>query len=129
MNQNNPPIPEPPGRPLGERGRALWDEILERFELYPWETVVLVEACRCLDLLERLAETDAPDTQTNRHGEAVAAAHVVEARQQQATALRLLASLRLPEDLDAFNAGGGTRPQRRGAARGSYGKRNLRSIG
>lgn len=129
MPQNQPPEIPPPPADLGERGAALWDEILERFELFPWETVVLVEACRCLDLLERLAATDAPDTQTNRHGEIVAAAHVVEARMQQTTALRLLASLRLPEDVDAFAAGTGARPQRRGAARGSYGQRNLRSIG
>lgn len=115
-------IPDPPAG-LGERGAVLWREIHERFELFPWETVVLVEACRCLDTLERLAGTDAPDVQTNRHGEVVAAAHVVEARQQQATAIRLLATLRLPTD--AAEDAELRRPQRRGAARGAYGLRGV----
>lgn len=121
---NQPEIPDPPSD-LGERGAALWREVHERFDLHPWEEVVLVEACRCLDTLERLAAIDAPDTQTNRHGEAVAAAHVVEGRQQQANLIRLIASLRLPDVDESGNILPGGRPQRRGAARGAYGIRAI----
>lgn len=115
---------EPPSD-LGERGAALWAEVHSRFDVHPWEEVVLVEAARCLDTLERLAAIDAPDTQTNRHGERVAAAHVVEARQQQANLIRLIASLRLPEVDEHGEIVAGGRPQRRGAARGAYGIRGV----
>lgn len=123
-NEDHDGVPEAPAD-LGERGAALWRDVWERFDLHPWETVVLVEACRCLDTLERLAKIDAPDTQENRHGETVAAAHVVESRQQQANLIRLIASLRLPEVDEDGNVIGGGRPQRRGAARGAYGIRGV----
>ena len=116
---------EPPAD-LGERGAALWRDVHDRFDVHPWEEVVLIEACRCLDTLERLAAIDAPDTQQNRHGETVAAAHVVEARQQQANLIRLIASLRLPEVDEHGEIVTGGRPQRRGAARGAYGLRSVK---
>lgn len=87
---------------------------------------MVLEACRCADTLQRLAESDAPLTQTNRHGEMVASAETVEARQQQLTLIRLLASLRLPTEVDETGAlTGGGRPQRRGSARGAYGLRGV----
>ena len=122
-NEDHDGVPEAPAD-LGERGARFWRDVWERFDLHPWETVVLVEACRCLDTLDRLAKIDAPDTQTNRHGEVVAAAHVIEARQQQACLIRLTASLRLPDVDEDGNVIGG-RPQRRGAARGAYGIRGV----
>lgn len=111
---------------LGERGAALWTDLHAQLDFLPWEETVVVEACRCADTLQRLAESDAPLVQTNRHGEMVASAETVEARQQQQTLIRLLASLRLPTEVDEFGAlTGGGRPQRRGAARGSYGLRGI----
>lgn len=44
----------PPG--LGQRGAAFWSTIVDEFELSPPELELLTEACRTIDLCERLAE-------------------------------------------------------------------------
>jgi len=79
---------------------------------------LLIEACRTADQLDLLDQAIAVDRMLV-DGKAHPA--LVEARQQRTTLTRLLASMRLPEDLQRPE----TRPQRRGAARGSY----LRSVG
>jgi hypothetical protein len=87
-------------------------------ELDEHEQLLLVEACRVADRLQRLAdESDgAPLTTQNFKGDDVANPLLVEARQQSLVFARLLASLRLPiGDEDDM-----TRPQRRGAVRGVY---------
>ena len=92
----------------------LWREVLARYEMDEHETALLREAVRTLSQL------DALDAAVRVDGVLVAGkAHpaLVEARQQRVVLARLIASLRLPED-DA-----GARPQRRGAARGSYDRR------
>lgn len=117
---------EPP-KGLAARGRRLWREISEAHELDPTQRVLLEEACRCADRLDKLEE--------KLSGREDAWAHLLsrmdlsgedervielridgalsEARQQQNVFKQLLASLRLPD-------ASGARPQQRGGARGSY---------
>jgi len=103
---------------LAATGRRLWESVMADYELDCHEELLLLEACRCTDRLDALAESTAGAVvTTNVRGEAVAHPAVVEARAQQLTLARLLASLRLPTDDVAG------RPQRRGAARAPYGIR------
>lgn len=100
-------------------GRRLWRSVVDEFELDEHELALLLQAARCVDRLDRLAEhaADAPLVVTNSRGDQVTHPSVTESRQQAITLSRLLASLRLPSgEMDE-------RPQRRGAARGSYGIR------
>lgn len=120
MTTETPDYPPPPDD-LSQAGRDLYEGIHSRFEVLPWEAALVIEAARAISRAEVLAAIDEPPLQTNRHGETVAAGHIVEARQQQIVASRLIASLRLPEDTEE----GTRRPQRRGAARGSYGIRGV----
>lgn len=96
---------------------------MAEYELDIHEEFLLVEACRCADRLERLAEMSAtaPLVVQNSRGDEVMNPSLVEARQQAVTLTRLLASLRLPSGEEAG------RPQRRGAARGAYGVRSVGS--
>jgi hypothetical protein len=84
-----PPAP-PPG--LRTSGRALWTSIVRRLELETHETLVLIEACRIADRCDQL---DAVIQQTKVLDKEM----LVEARHQQITLTRLIASLRLPDDL------------------------------
>ena len=108
-------------RGAGPSGRALWRQVLSRYELDEHELVLLREAVRTVDQLDDLAAAVTADG-VLVDGKAHPA--LVEARQQRVVLARLLASLRLPED----DAG---RPQRRGAARGTYDRkvRGLRAVG
>jgi len=63
---------------------------------------------------------------TNAKGDPAPHPAIVESRQQSIVLTRLLASLRLPVGDDADLAGNMRRPQRREAARGSYGVRGAR---
>jgi hypothetical protein len=111
---------------LSGAGERLWLSIADAYELDVHEQVLLLEACRCTDRLDRLAEEAAAGTVTvtNFKGDQVAHPAMVEARQQAITLSRLIASLRLPSGEEEEQR----RPQRRGAARGSYGVRPLRSV-
>lgn len=97
---------------LGPSGARLWDAITDVQELDAHEETLLLEACRVADRLDGLhgALTDGGLLVDGKPHPAL-----VEARQQQVVLARLVASLRLPDDLLA-----GSRPQRRGAARGAY---------
>ncbi|QCR54945.1 hypothetical protein C1N80_06230 [Brachybacterium sp. SGAir0954] len=112
---------------LGSRGRRLWREITEEHDLDPMQRVLLEEACRCADRLDRLEEklsgregawahlmsrVDLDDEDT-RVIELRVDGALSEARQQQNVFKQLLASLRLPD-------AAGVRPQQRGGGRGSY---------
>lgn len=109
--------PNTPNAPDGllERGRRLWSDVTEAMELETHEELLLLEACRTADRLDRLdAEAaNAPLTVTNARGDQVANPLLVEARQQGIVLARLLAALRIPDAED-------NRPQRR-AVRGAYG--------
>ena len=112
---------------LATRGRRLWREITEAHELDPMQTVMLEEACRCADRLDKLEEKlsgredawahllarmDFGDEDT-RVIELRIDGALSEARQQQNVFKQLLAALRLPD-------AAGVRPQQRGGARGAY---------
>jgi hypothetical protein len=109
---------------LAVAGRKLWRWATDEWDLEEHEELLLLQACRCADYLDRLADEAARGTVTveNFRGDQVANPAMVEARQQSITLSRLLASLRLPSGEEE----GQRRPQRRGAARGSYGVRVMR---
>ncbi len=94
---------------LDAGGRRLWRGVTADHDLVEWQLVLLLEACRARDRLDRLAP--------------VASAGDFKAmREERLTALsmsRLLAALRLPDRST------GRRPQRRGGARGSYAPRGV----
>ena len=104
---------------LQASGRRLWRWAADVYEFEVHEELLLLEACRTVDRLDRLAaEAFAGSvTVTNFKGDQVAHPAMVEARQQAVVLSRLLATLRLPSGEEA------QRPQRRGSARGSYGLR------
>jgi hypothetical protein len=83
---------------LSTGGAALWEGVTEMHDLDPAQQVMLLEACRAKDRLDRL------------HREPMTA----ELHNSTASLLKqLIAALRLPDEH-------GRRPQRRGSARGAY---------
>lgn len=110
---------------LAKSGRRLWEDVVRDYDLDVHEQLLLTEACRVADRLDRLADEAAknPVTSLNVKGDLIAHPAMVEARQQAIVLSRLLASLRLPSgETDA------TRPQRRGGARGAYLPRPLAAV-
>jgi len=107
---------------LGSAGRTLWRDACGSYEFDVHEALLLLQACRTADRLDRLevAAAAGPVTVTNHRGDQVAHPALVESRQQSITLARLLAALRMPsgEQGDLL-----PRPQRRGAPRGAYGVR------
>lgn len=104
---------------LSDAGTRLWRSVVDAYELDAHEELLLLQACRVADRLDRL-DTEAASgsvTVTNYKGDQVPHPALTESRQQALTLARLLASLRLPSGDEA------DRPQRRGAVRGSYGIR------
>jgi hypothetical protein len=109
------PRPDPP-QDIGEPGRALWADVVERFELDAPELRLLTEIVRTVDLVEKL------DTRLRTEGEIIAGLHgprahpaAVEVRQQRIVLARLITALRLPVGSDDDG-----RTQRRGGVRGFY---------
>lgn len=82
---------------LDARGRDLWRWLME-FEPETHELVLVLEACRIADRLDKLAAVLAKDglMTTNAKDEPIVHPALVEARQQTATLNRTLASLRIP---------------------------------
>jgi len=115
--------PPPPPEGLKVAGARLWTSVLGGWEIDAWEQLLLLQACRCADRLDELAEIAAgsPAVVTNGKGDRAPHPAIVEARQQSIVLTRLLASMRLPVgDEDDL-----TRPQRRGGARGAYAARRV----
>jgi hypothetical protein len=112
---------------LKASGKALWAAVVGPYELEMHEELLLKEACRVADRLDRLhAEADAaPVTVINSKGDRTAHPALTEARQQEIVLARLLAALRLPQGDESEASGGLGRPQRRGAPRGVYGVRGV----
>lgn len=106
---------------LGPSGSKLWRSVLDVYDLDEHEELLLLQACRCADRLDALAAVvaDSGPLTTTSKGDVATHPAVVEGRQQSLTLARLLASLRMPSGDEAEMS----RPQRRGAARGSYGVR------
>lgn len=105
---------------LAARGRRLWREMHAMAEFNPAERVLLEEACRIADRLERLdtalrGEAEFLRVETDRDGDLILSVDgaMAEARQQSNVLKQLVAALRIPDEQT------GKRPQRRGA-RGAY---------
>lgn len=114
--------PQPP-RELRRAGRALWRDVQQRYELEEHERGLLLEMCRTLDALDRLATVVVRegDLVTDHLGNQRAHPALVEARQLRIAYARLAAALRLP----AGEEGAQRRPQRRVGVRGVYGIRGV----
>ena len=111
--------PHPAPADLEVSGRELWDKVTGGYDLEVHERLLLRQACRMADRLDRLAAEAARSDVTviNQRGDRITHPAIVESRQQARTLATLLASIRLPSGEE------GSRPQRRGAARGPYGLR------
>jgi len=105
---------------LQTAGKSLWRSVTVDFELDVHEELLLIQACRCADRLDLMAEVlaSAPLTVTNHRGDEIVHPLIAESRQQALTLSRLLASMRMP-------SGDESRPQRRGMSRGAYGVRSV----
>jgi hypothetical protein len=107
--------PQHPPRELRRSGGEVWNAIVQHLDLDRHEIALLLEACRTADRLDDLAGdirkrgTVLPDGRLHPA--------LKETREQQVVLTRLVASLRLPEDLKNPES---RRPQRRGSARGVY---------
>jgi hypothetical protein len=113
----------PPPNGTSNKGCDLWNSIVDAYDLEEHEIALLREMVRCVDDLEELRIVIARDGYMSSTGDGVPKLHpaVAETRQLRLVLARLAASLRLPsgEDEDEM-----ARPQRRGAARGTYRPRN-----
>lgn len=89
-----------PPEALGPSGTRLWRDVSDAFELRVDELRVLEDACREVDLIERMEDAlrDAPLTATGSTGQVVASPFLQELRQHRALVARLLASLKLPDE-------------------------------
>jgi hypothetical protein len=93
---------------LSDRGRRLWVGVHEQFPaINAAEEAILLEACRTVDVLDRL-DVDCRSDDLDR-----ALVAMTEARQSAKSLMGLLAALRLPHPLT------GRRPGRR-PPRGAY---------
>ena len=112
-----------PAPGLRTTGKRLWCSIADEYELDTHEEALLLQASRTVDRLDEIADalTAAPLTLTNSKGDVVTHPLLAEQRLQSITLSRLLASLRLPSGEEGIHL---VRPQRRGAARGAYGRRS-----
>ncbi|MFG2596698.1 hypothetical protein [Streptomyces sp. NPDC048462] len=115
---------EPP-EGLGPQGMTLWQEIGEVFELRVDELRILGDACREVDLIERMhvALLDAPLLVKGSMGQEVANPLVQELRQHRALVARLLSALKLPDDEEQEDTDGRARSsQARKAALARWGR-------
>ena len=105
---------EPDG--LLNGGRSLWSSITKAHDLDACQKVLLLEACRAKDRLDRLdALVHAGGSWSDGLGFTLSIAHPADLANATAQTLkRLIAALRLPDPKT------GRRPQRRGGARGAY---------
>jgi hypothetical protein len=66
-----------PPEGLAASGRRLWESVTETFELDVHEQLVLAQACRTADLLDKLADDlrTAPRTVVNARGDLISRNH------------------------------------------------------
>ncbi|MFH8768272.1 hypothetical protein [Streptomyces sp. NPDC017958] len=93
------PAPEPPSG-LGAQAAQLWQDIVEAQELRSDELRVLEDACREVDLIERMhiELQTAPLVVKGSMGQDVANPLVQELRQHRGLVARLLGSLKLRDE-------------------------------
>lgn len=91
MKESAPPT----GLHIG--GRRLWNRVLADFELAEHEEAVLLQACRIVDVLDRLqTEIDAHEIVVESPQGPKIYPPVVKFRQQAVTLAKCMASLRIP---------------------------------
>lgn len=85
---------------LGTRAERLWDALTDGYEFRPDELVVLEDACREMDIIDRLEDELAisPLMVEGSMGQQVASPLVSELRQHRAVVARLLAQLKIPDE-------------------------------
>lgn len=93
------PAPEPPAG-LGEQAAQLWRDIVDEQELRRDELRILEDACREVDLIERMHVElqTAPLVVKGSMGQDVANPLVQELRQHRGLVARLLGSLKLRDE-------------------------------
>lgn len=93
MAAQNPPAG------LAARGTAYWQSVVTVYEISPSELAILIEVCRTLDDLDRLAEAISRDGATvlGSTGQTVVHPALTEARGQRLALHRLVAALALPD--------------------------------
>lgn len=94
---------------FGPGGRRLWERITGDYELRPDERRILEDACREVDLIDRMQDALRGGELMVRgsQGQKVASPLVTELRQHRAVVARLLSSLKLPDaDTDAGDSDG-----------------------
>lgn len=84
---------------LGKRGSQLWESIMGELDGEVHDREMVVETCRCLDMIDGLAEAIEREgvTVAGSRGQLIVNPAVAEMRQQQTTFARLLAQLNLDE--------------------------------
>lgn len=93
-------VDKPPRPPkLGRRARRLWDEVTGRYELRPDEAALLEDACREVDVVDRLeaALAGAPLTVEGSQGQDRPHPLLMELRGHRLTLARLLRDVGLPD--------------------------------
>jgi hypothetical protein len=85
---------------LGDKAKRLWSGVTDTYELRADELRVLEDACREIDLVERLEEelASASLVVKGSQGQPVANPLVQEIRQHRQVVKSLLGSLRLPDE-------------------------------
>ena len=92
----------PPPAKLGAKARKVWTDITDTYTLRPDELRVLEDACREIDLIERLEkELNKPGVEMivkGSMGQPVANPLMAEVRQHRQTVKALFAAIDLPDD-------------------------------
>lgn len=85
---------------LGAKAKRLWSDISGAYELRADERRILEDACREIDIIERLEREfrDADTMVKGSMGQLVASPLLQELRQHRAVAARLLGMLKLPDE-------------------------------
>lgn len=91
---------EKPPTGLGAKARKFWVAAVSSFEFRIDELRVLEDACREMDLIDRMEseQRDRPLIARGSQGQEVAAPLVQELRQHRTALARLLTQLRLPDE-------------------------------
>ncbi len=102
---------EKPPTKLGTKARTLWRSLTSSFQLRSDELRVLEDACREVDLIERLEKElrDGPLMVKGSMGQQVASPLVQELRQHRALVARLLKALDLPDEEGGASRSAGAR--------------------
>jgi hypothetical protein len=118
MAANSGPARPPAG--LKAAGRKLWTSVLADFELDNHEMVLLLEACRTIDVLNALDELVGAEGLMSETSQGPRVhPGVAEARNQRIALARILAALRVPLG-DQEGSSGSGRQQKRQGVRGVY---------